>query len=152
MAAGLIWLAVGMFASSGICAAYAFGQWSELMAIGGSGLSSFIRSSWETVIAVGLSVGLIVAFRELFDHSNRQLKVMAAASFGAYILHPWIIVVLQTAISDVTLAAYAKFAVVSLLGTAAAFAVAHLASQVPGIRTILGATSGREAPVTSGTR
>jgi hypothetical protein len=41
-----------------------------------------------SLIAVGLSVGLIVAFRELFDRSNRLLKMMAAASFGAYILHP----------------------------------------------------------------
>jgi hypothetical protein len=53
MAAGLIWLAVGGIASGGIYVAYAFGQWSELMAIGGSGLPSLIRSSWETVIAVG---------------------------------------------------------------------------------------------------
>jgi hypothetical protein len=31
------------------------------------GALRLIRSSWETVIAVGLSVGLIIAFRELFD-------------------------------------------------------------------------------------
>jgi len=63
---------------------------------------------------------------------------MAAASFGAYILHPAIVVALQTAIADVTLSAFAKFAVVSLLGTTAAFAVAHLAGQVPGVRAALG--------------
>jgi glucans biosynthesis protein C len=149
---GLVWLAVGVIASSGIYVAYAFGPWSELMAIGGSGLSSLIRSSWETVIAVALSVGLIIAFRELFDRSNRLLKAMAAVSFGAYILHPAIVVALQAAITNVTLAAFAKFAVVSLLGTAAAFAVAHLAGQVPGIRVVLGATSGREAPLVSEAR
>jgi hypothetical protein len=97
---GLIWLAVGMIASGGIYLAHAFGWWK--MAPGGFGLESLMRSSWETVIAVGLSIGLIVAFRQLFDHSNRLLKVMVAASFGAYILHPAIIVALQTAIADVT--------------------------------------------------
>jgi glucans biosynthesis protein C len=116
---GLIWLAVGMIAYGGIYVAYAFGWWK--MAPGGLGLESLMRSSWETVIAVGLSTGLIIAFRELFDHPNRLLKVLAAASFGAYILHPPIVVALQAAITDVTLAAFAKFAVVSLLGTAAAF-------------------------------
>jgi glucans biosynthesis protein C len=107
---------------------------------------------WESVIAVGLSVGLIIAFRELFDRSNRLLEAMAAASFGAYILHPAIVVALQAAITNVTLAAFTKLAVVSLLGTAAAFAIAHLAGQVPGIRAVLGATSGREASLVPGAR
>jgi surface polysaccharide O-acyltransferase-like enzyme len=140
IADGLIWLAVGMIASSGIYVAYALGRWK--MAIGGLGLESLMRSSWETVIAVGLSVGLIVAFRELFVRSNRLLDAMATASFGAYILHPAIVVALQTAIADLTLSAFAKFAVVSVLGTAVAFGVAHVAGRVPGIRAVLGETSG----------
>lgn len=152
MAAGLIWFAVGGIASGGIYVAYAFGWWSELMAIGGSGLPSLIRSSWEAVVAVGLSVGLIIAFRELFDRSNRLLERMAAASFGAYILHPAIVVALQAVMTDVLLVAFAKFIVVSLLGTIAAFAVAHVAGRVPGIRAVLGATSGHEASLLSGAR
>jgi glucan biosynthesis protein C len=147
---GLIWLSVGVIASGGIYVAYAFGWWK--MAPGGLGLESLMRSSWETVIAVGLSTGLIIAFRELFDRPNRLLKVMTAASFGAYILHPPIVVALQATIADVTLAAFAKFAIVSLLGTAAAFALAHLAGQVPGIRAVVGASSGREASLVSGAR
>jgi surface polysaccharide O-acyltransferase-like enzyme len=143
-AAGLIWLSVGMIASGGIYAVYAFGRWPELMEVGGSGLSSLIRSSWETVIAVGLSVGLIVAFRELLDRSNRLLKTMAAASFGAYILHPWIVVALQAAMMNLPLIAFAKFAIVSLLGTVAAFTVAYLAGRVPGIRAVLGTASGHK--------
>ncbi len=149
---GLIWLAVGGIAAGGIYVAYAFGPWSELMATGGGGLASLIRSSWETVIAVGLSVGLIVAFRELFDRSNHLLERMAAASFGAYILHPAIIVGLQVVMTGVLLVAFAKFAVVSLLGTVAAFSVAYVAGRVPGIRAVLGATSGREALLLSSIR
>jgi surface polysaccharide O-acyltransferase-like enzyme len=146
-AGGLIWLAVGMIASGGIYVAYAFGWWK--MAPGGLGLESLMRSSWETVIAVGLSVGLIISFRELFDRSNRLLERMASASFGAYILHPVIVVALQAAVTNVSLVAFAKFMVVSLLGTVAAFATAHVASRVPGIRAVLGANSGREASLLS---
>jgi len=76
-----------------------------------------------------LSAGLIVAFRELFDRSNRLLEAMATASFGAYILHPAIVVALQTAIADA--------AVVSVLGRQIAFGAAHVAGQVPGIRAVL---------------
>ncbi|MGY3546420.1 glucan biosynthesis protein C [Bradyrhizobium sp. USDA 4472] len=147
---GLIWLAIGAIAAGGIYVAFGLGWWK--MAPGGLGLESLMRSSWETVIAVGLSTGLIIVFRELFDRPNRLLKLMAAASFGAYILHPAIVVALQAAIADVTPGAFAKFAFVSLLGTAASFALAHLARQVPGIRAVLGATSGRETSPVSGVR
>jgi hypothetical protein len=145
VATGLIWLAIGGIASGGIYVAYAFGPWSDLMAIGGRGLPSLIRSSWETTIAVGLSVGLIIAFRGLFDRSTRLLERMASASFGAYIMHPVIIVALQAAVINVSLVAFAKFTVVSLLGTIAAFALAHVAGRLPGISAVLGASSGREA-------
>jgi hypothetical protein len=141
-AVGLIWLAIGVIAGGGIYVAYAIGSWSDLMAVGGSGLSSLIRSSWETLIAVGLSIGLIVTFRELFDRPNRLLKVMAAASFGAYIVHPAIVVTLQAAIANVAFVAFAKFVLVSLLGIAAAFTVARLASDVPGVRAVLATSSG----------
>jgi hypothetical protein len=70
-------------------------------------------------------------------------------AFGADTLHPAIVVTLQAAIIDVTLAAFTKFAVVSLLGTAAAFVIAHLAGQVPGLRAALGAACGREASLVS---
>lgn len=132
-----------MIASGGIYIAYAFGWWK--MASGGVGLESLMRSSWETVIAVGLSAGLIVAFREVFDRSSRLLEAMVVASFGAYILHPAIIVGLQIVMTGIPLVAFAKFTVVSLLGTVAAFVIADLAGRVPGFRPLLGATSGREA-------
>ncbi|HXW20162.1 MAG TPA: acyltransferase family protein [Roseiarcus sp.] len=144
-AVGLIWLAVGAIAFGGVYIAYAFGPWSELMAAGGSGLSSLIRSSWETVIAVGLSVGLIVAFRELFDRADsRLLEQMAAASFGAYILHPAIVVAMQAAMTGVWLVAFAKFVIVSLLATVASFGIAHVAGRARGVRAVLGQTSGGE--------
>lgn len=146
-ATGLTWLAVGLAASGGVYVAYAVGLWSKLMASGGIGLPSVIQSSWEAVIVVGLSIGLIVAFRELFDHDSRLLEGMAAASFGAYILHPAIVVALQVAMIDIPLGAFAKFAIVSLLGTIAAFALAHAAGRVPGVRALLGITSAHVASV-----
>jgi surface polysaccharide O-acyltransferase-like enzyme len=137
---GIAWLAIGVIASVGIYLAYAFGAWRELMASGGLNLSSFIRSFWETVIAVGLSIGLIVAFRNLFDRPSGLLSAMAAASFGAYILHPVIVVTLQQAIADFAMPAFAKFALVSLLGSALAFALARLSGNLPGVRLVLGTT------------
>jgi len=69
------------------------------MAAGGFNLSSLTNSIWETTIAAGLSVGLIVPFRELFRGRYRLLNTKVAASFAAYLLHPPIVIALQAAIS-----------------------------------------------------
>jgi glucan biosynthesis protein C len=148
---GMIWLGIGLIASGGIYLAYALGSWNALMASGGLNLSSLVRSAWENLIAVSLSIGLIVAFREIFNSPHRLLAVMAAASFGAYILHPVIVVGLQAAIADLALPAFVKFAAVSVLGTAIAFGLAHLSSKVPGLRAVLGtANPSKEASALSG--
>jgi glucans biosynthesis protein C len=148
---GMIWLSIGLIASGGIYVAYALGPWNALMATGGVNLSSLVRSAWENLIAVSLSIGLIVAFREMFSSSHRLLAAMAAASFGAYILHPVIVVALQAAIANLALPAFVKFAMVSVLGTASAFGLAHLTSKVPGLRAVLGTVNpGKEASALSG--
>ncbi len=138
---GMIWLGVGVIASAGVYVVHAVGPWSALMGIGGLNLSSLVRSTWETVITAGLSVGLIVMFRELFHRPNRLLTAMAAASFGAYILHPAIVVALQASIQNIVLAAFAKFALVSVLATVLAFFLAQLSRKVPGLRAMLGTAS-----------
>jgi len=91
------------------------------MAVGGLNTPSLLRSAWETVIAVGLSVGLIVAFREMFSQAHPILGTLAAASFGAYILHPAIVVALQAGIVSLALPAFIKFAFISVVGTVLAF-------------------------------
>jgi glucans biosynthesis protein C len=138
---GIIWFGVGLIASAGVYVAHAIGPWDALMEIGGLNLSSLVRSTWETVIAASLSVGLIVIFREVFDRPNRLLIAMAAASFGAYILHPAIVVALQAGIQSVVLPAFAKFVLVSGLGTVLAFWLAQLSRKVPGLRVMLGTAS-----------
>jgi hypothetical protein len=149
---GVIWLSIGLIASGGVYVAHMGGPASRLMAAGFN-LSSLVSSIWviwETTIAVGLSVGLIVAFRELFRTRYRLLDTMAAASFAAYLFHPPIVIALQAAMATATLPAFAKFLVVSVLGTATAFTVAHLACKVPGVRAVLGPAPGSEPSLASG--
>jgi peptidoglycan/LPS O-acetylase OafA/YrhL len=151
---GVIWLGIGLIASGGVYVAHMGGPASKLIAAGFN-LSSPVSSIWviwETTIAVGLSVGLIVAFRELFRTRYRLLDTMAAASFGAYLFHPPIVIALQAAMATATLPAFAKFLIVSVLGTATAFTVAHLACKVPGIRAVLGPARGSEPSLAAGAR
>jgi hypothetical protein len=73
---------IGLIASGGVYVAHMGGPLSKLMAAGGFNLSSLTNSIWETTIVAGLSVGLIVAFRELLRGRYRLLNTMAAASFA----------------------------------------------------------------------
>ncbi len=141
---GMIWLAVGSIAAAGVYIAHAVGK-DDLMVGGGTGWSSLLFSTWEMMISAGLVVGLIVLFREVFHRPHRLLAAMAAASFGAYILHPEIVVALQSGIQGLVLPAVVKFALVAVLGTILAFGVAHLISHVPGLRAILGTANGHRA-------
>lgn len=90
---------------------------------------------------MGLSVGLIVAFREMFSQAYSILGTLAAASFGAYILHPAIVVALQAGIVSLALPAFVKFGFVSVVGTVLAFWLAQLSSNEPGLWAVLGTKS-----------
>lgn len=146
---GACWLGVGLTAAAGLYAVQGFApnRWETLVTTGGPNAGSLLRSTWETVICIGLSVGLIVVARGLFRRPNRLLSAMATASYAAYILHVWIVVSLQVAIIGVALSAVAKFTVVSILGIVLSFGVAHLSRHVPGVRVLLGTATKR--PVTS---
>ncbi len=137
--AGMIWLGAGLLAAAGIFVLQALGQWNL---IGGGGLNwpSLVRSTWEAVICAGLSVGLIVLFREMFHRPRRLLAAMAAASYAAYIIHIYIIVGLQAGIEGVNLPAVVKFALVAVAGIILAFGIGHLSRKVPGLRVVLGTT------------
>lgn len=137
---GRWWLGIGLAAAAGLYAVQGFApqQWVTLVTTGGLNAGSLLRSAWETVIGIGLSVGLIVLTRERFRRPSRLLAALASASYAAYILHVWIVVAFQLGFLEAGLPAIAKFAIVAVLGTAASFGVAHLSRHVPGVRVLLG--------------
>jgi hypothetical protein len=90
------------------------------------------------LVTAGLSVGLVVSFRELFRRPRRLLTAMAAGSYAAFILHLYIVIGLQIAILGWDLPVFVKFALVSTLGVLLSFGVAHLSRRVPGVRAVLG--------------
>lgn len=142
---GMTWLGVGLVASAAVYALEAVGLWGGGRAIGGFNWPSLLRTTLEAMIGVGLSVGLVVSFREVFRRPRRLLAVMATASYAAYILHIYIVVGLQGGILGRESPAFVKFALVAVLGTLLSFGIAHLSRKVPGVRVILGTTPERRA-------
>jgi hypothetical protein len=143
------WLGVGltgaamMYLLQGLVA----DRWDTVVADGGLNWPSLVRSTWETVIAVSLCIGLIVFFREVVHWPNRLSVAMAAASYAAYILHLLIVIGLQAGIEGIAMPPVVKFALVASVGTILAFGVGHLSRYVPGLRTILGTTAQRVGQV-----
>jgi glucans biosynthesis protein C len=135
---GLTWLSVGLLAAAGAYVLSALGRWDLLMAGGGPNLSSLARSAWEALLSVGLSVGLIVLFREFVDRPYRLLDEMARDSYAAYMLHLPVVVGLQAAAEGLDLPVGALFALVSVVAVFLAFGIGHLAGKTPGLRLLFG--------------
>lgn len=125
---GAIWLGVGltavamMYALQGVAPA----RWDDVVASGGLNWQSLVRSTWESVIAISLCVGLTVFFREVVRRPNPLLVAMATASYAAYIPNLLIVIGLQAGMEGIALPAVAKFALVALTATVLAFGLGHL--------------------------
>lgn len=139
-ATGFVWLGVGLVSSIGLSAfvLLADERKNDWIDTGGFNLQSLLYSAWEALICVGLSVGLIVLFREVFRRSHPLLAAMAAATYAAYIVHWLIVIGLQSAIADFQLPALVKFGLVTAGAVVLAFGVGHLSRRVPGLRVVLG--------------
>ena len=108
------------------------------LANGGLGWQSLVRSTLEGLVCVGLAVGLLVVVRDMVHRPLRLVSAMADTSYAAYILHPYIVVPLQVAITGPDVSPFLKFGVVAVLAVVLSFGAAHLSRSVPGLRRLLG--------------
>jgi surface polysaccharide O-acyltransferase-like enzyme len=126
---GLLWLSIGLTLS---VARYLYP-----VAIGG-GPDPVLWSVWESVLCVGLCVGLPVLFREYMSAPGRLLRAMAPSAFGAYVVHVVPVVVgLQFALAQVGLDPFSKFALVAIAGVPLSFLLSAGLRRLPGIRAVL---------------
>ena len=141
VATGVIWLTIGVMASAGLywMRATSPGTWRDVVdAPSGLNFEALVYPAWEAVICAGMSVGLIVLFREVFNRAGRVLAAMAVASYTAYILHWMIVVGTQMGLEGVDMPILSKFLIVTAVGVFLAFTLGHYARRVPGLRVALG--------------
>ncbi|CCQ73467.1 acyltransferase family protein [Magnetospira sp. QH-2] len=91
---------------------------------------------WETVVCVGLCIGLPLWARAHWNGPSRWVERLAPAVFGVYVFHVFILVGLQNALLGVNFPSLAKFLLVTLLGVFLAFALALVLRKIPGLRRI----------------
>ena len=116
--------------------------------MGGWHWQAAAASLTEGVLATCVSLWAIAYFRHRHNHLRPLARRMAPAAYGAFIVHPPVIVGLALAIQRAPVPAELKFVCVLAGGVAASFGLAALGTHVRPIARIIGAgpRAASEAP------
>ncbi len=91
----------------------------------------------DSVICVGMILGLLVFFREHADHSGALSVRLAGSAYGVYLLHVYIVVGLQMAIVDMPLGPLTKFLVVTIAALILSFGLVDILRRIPAVRRLI---------------
>jgi hypothetical protein len=92
----------------------------------------------EASLAATLPLFLIGWFRERWTRQSQLLRGMAAAAYGAFIIHPPVVVGLALVLHRVPMPAELKFVLVVAGGVAGSFGIASLVMRVPALAAVIG--------------
>jgi glucans biosynthesis protein C len=91
----------------------------------------------ESALVVGLTMGLLVLFRERAGHQGRVRRFLSAHAYTVYVIHPVVLVALGYALGGVQAPAVAKFALLALLAVPLCWVLAFPVRALPGARKVL---------------
>ncbi len=92
---------------------------------------------YESLMCIFISFGLLWLFREYADVTSRFLRWCAAQSYGAYIFHLLLMIILQNAVDGVWMGALGKFLFIGIVTTILSFLLTSLVRMIPGMKKIL---------------
>ena len=99
--------------------------------------ASLAMASCEQALAVGLTIGLLVLFRERLDHQGRRGRFLSVHAYAVYLIHPLVLVALGYALSGLQAPAVAKFALLAVLALPLCWVAAFLVRALPGACKVL---------------
>lgn len=100
-------------------------------------LAELVKATWESTFATAIIIGLVVLFRERFNHQGRFGAFLSGQAYTVYILHPLVLVGVALALRDLHTIAVVKFAILSLVALPLCWGLAYLARSIPGAKRIL---------------
>ncbi|MFX0112943.1 MAG: acyltransferase family protein [Candidatus Hodarchaeota archaeon] len=127
---GLYWLKVAVLTIPSLFIAAAYSgvledsEKTELFE-GGFRWQALSYAAWESVICVGICMGLLVLFRRKWDSQGPILKAMSASAYTVFIIHAAVIVGLGIFFMDINIGPFAKFAIVSFMAVVLGFSISH---------------------------
>jgi glucans biosynthesis protein C len=98
---------------------------------GGWRWQALMYALWESFVCVGMSIGLIYAFRRFANHQGTLAKFLSPNAYTAYLIHGPIIVVVAYAARDIAIYPLLKWALAALVAVPLCFALSHLIRKLP---------------------
>lgn len=92
---------------------------------------------YESFLCIFISAGLLWFFRKYCNANNRFLNWCAQQSYGAYIFHLFILLIVQNATDGIALPGIVKFFMIAIVTTALSFGFTYLIRLIPGLKKIL---------------
>ncbi|MFZ0322606.1 MAG: acyltransferase [Actinomycetes bacterium] len=114
-----------------------FGADSPELIAGGPHWPAALLALSEGLVAVGASVAVIELFKHRFAGQRRLGRMMAPAAYGAFLVHPLVLVGLILLARQVEMWTELRFAVVAALAVVGSFVIASLLRRVPGVRRVI---------------
>jgi len=92
---------------------------------------------YESLMCVFISFGLIWLFREFVSTTSRFWQWCAAQSYGAYVFHLLLMIVLQNVVDSIWMGAFGKFLFIGIVTTVLAFLLTWIVRMIPGLKRVL---------------
>ena len=92
---------------------------------------------YESLMCVFISFGLIWFFRQFISATSRFWQWCAAQSYGAYVFHLLLMIVLQNIVDGIWMGALGKFLFIGIVTTILAFVLTWFVRMIPGVKRVL---------------
>ena len=92
---------------------------------------------YESLMCVFISFGLIWLFHEFVSTTSRFWQWCAAQSYGAYMFHLLLMIVLQNAMDSIWIGAFGKFLFIGVVTTVLSFHLTWMVKMIPGFKKVL---------------
>ena len=92
---------------------------------------------YESLMCIFISFGLIWLFRECVSATSRFWQWCAAQSYGAYVFHLLLMLVLQDIVDGIWMGAFGKFLFIGVVTTILSFLLTWLVRRIPGVKKVL---------------
>lgn len=104
---------------------------------GGWNLPSLGLAAWEQLAGLGLGLGAVAFCSGKLTESTRLSRWLNDRSFGVYLLHPVVLILITVAMRPLDMNPFFKVSLLTGAGVACSFLVSDLARRVPGLRRLV---------------
>ena len=99
--------------------------------MGGVNWLAFGYALWEAFLVVGVGMGLLVLFRERWNHQGRVARELAADVYTVYLIHPVVLVGFAYAFHVVALYPLLKWAIAVVVTIPLCFLISSGIRRIP---------------------